>query len=406
VPGQSIACASPSCSGAQVCLSDGSGYGPCVCPGGPSDGGSSIPDAATGALDATLDSTSAAPDSAVLDTGAMADAPSCEAGEALCAGACLDLQSDPANCGSCGHDCEGAECASGGCVPTTLATGASPAQALAVTAQSAFWVSGPGFEATLSEVPLDGGAIVPRGSNLWGLTGLAADSANVYWFQNYIGNVLTACAVDQLPLAGGATITLATPDDGVIAIGVNSSAVFFITNYDAIWSAPIGGASPATPVVTGQSYLGAFAVDESNVYWTTFENPVSQVLKATTGGVSVTPLVANIPSTVESIAVDATNVYFASEPADADGGTYPGGIYSTPIAGGAVTRLGDYGSPLMVDATNVYFGVAQGVSAIPKAGGAPIPLMTHQPIFQQFFAVGPNAIYAPEENGDIVQVPK
>jgi len=42
----------------------------------------------------------------------------CEQGQSLCRNVCTDLQSDPANCGSCGHACQGnEECNQGVCDP-------------------------------------------------------------------------------------------------------------------------------------------------------------------------------------------------------------------------------------------------------------------------------------------------
>ncbi|HSK02406.1 MAG TPA: hypothetical protein VK932_14235, partial [Kofleriaceae bacterium] len=42
-------------------------------------------------------------------------------GTAACGGTCIDVTSDPANCGGCGHDCLGAACSAGLCLPETLA---------------------------------------------------------------------------------------------------------------------------------------------------------------------------------------------------------------------------------------------------------------------------------------------
>ncbi len=46
--------------------------------------------------------------------------PGCAAGETSCAGTCVDLQTDPDNCGTCGSACgTGDVCCGGGCVETT-----------------------------------------------------------------------------------------------------------------------------------------------------------------------------------------------------------------------------------------------------------------------------------------------
>ena len=48
---------------------------------------------------------------------------SCAAPALLCAGVCVDPSSDDANCGSCGHSCQGGTCQSAMCQPVTLASG-------------------------------------------------------------------------------------------------------------------------------------------------------------------------------------------------------------------------------------------------------------------------------------------
>jgi hypothetical protein len=47
----------------------------------------------------------------------------CAAPALLCAGNCVTPGTDAANCGSCGHDCQGGACQSAMCQPVTLASG-------------------------------------------------------------------------------------------------------------------------------------------------------------------------------------------------------------------------------------------------------------------------------------------
>src|SRR5262245_42716600 len=60
-----------------------------------------------------------APDGTAAGDGA--DAAMCVPPETLCDGTCRQLDNDPANCGSCGHDCLGASCTAGLCEPEELA---------------------------------------------------------------------------------------------------------------------------------------------------------------------------------------------------------------------------------------------------------------------------------------------
>ena len=68
-------------------------------------------------------------------------------GEVLCGcagpeGSYINLTSDPANCGSCGHNCMGAACTNSLCgpLPVELAATTNPA-AIAVYAANAYWTS-------------------------------------------------------------------------------------------------------------------------------------------------------------------------------------------------------------------------------------------------------------------------
>jgi hypothetical protein len=61
---------------------------------------------------------------------------SCNAPGTLCGGECVDASSDVANCGSCGHDCQGGGCLAGRCQPVTLATNLQEPVGIAVDATS------------------------------------------------------------------------------------------------------------------------------------------------------------------------------------------------------------------------------------------------------------------------------
>lgn len=71
--------------------------------------------------DAGVDSGTDAETDADTDSGTDADASTCEANETLCSDVCVDLQSDHANCGTCGNSCDDdAVCTSGLCLKTQV----------------------------------------------------------------------------------------------------------------------------------------------------------------------------------------------------------------------------------------------------------------------------------------------
>jgi hypothetical protein len=171
---------------------------------------------------------------------------------------------------------------------------------------------------SLMQVPIAGGTpteVVTMGVDTTGLSpqgdGLAADANNVYWWD-------PSEVVDSVPAAGGQVSTLASGQNanaerGLVASGgwvylmassglvqmpagggavtvfpgtrifdpaVDASHVYWIVDdgqgHGAIQKMPLGG-GPVSVVVSldmGIDCPGAFAVDETNVYWScgTFEN--------------------------------------------------------------------------------------------------------------------------------------
>jgi sugar lactone lactonase YvrE len=106
----------------------------------------------------------------------------------------------------------------------------------------------------------------------------------------------------------------------------------------------------------------AIAVDATNVYWATGDGAVRTV---PLDGGSTTTLATGVSST--AMAIDSTNVYL---------GVFPSGVAVVPKVGGSLTTLASSpqvaGGALAVDATSVYFldpGAGE-VGKIPLGGGA------------------------------------
>jgi hypothetical protein len=116
----------------------------------------------------------------------------CAASYTQCAKDCVDLQSDPKNCGSCGHDCVGGACSAGQCQPWVVAQ----------TTQ---------------------GDLIP-----WGPAGarglIVSDGVNAVWFDRDTG-------VLEAPISGaGPTIILAAMSDAPVIGGLA------IANHIVAWT--------------------------------------------------------------------------------------------------------------------------------------------------------------------------
>src|SRR5262249_26342220 len=132
----------------------------------------------------------------------------CVVGLKPCGGQCLDLSFDPANCGSCGHDCQGGTCAGGVCQAVTLATGPSGASGIAVDATNVFWTAGGSPPGAVMKVPIAGGppTVLASGQDL--PDSIAVDATSVYWTS--LGAMSGVPTVMKVPIAGGTPVTLAS----------------------------------------------------------------------------------------------------------------------------------------------------------------------------------------------------
>jgi hypothetical protein len=74
---------------------------------------------------------------------AIPDAAPCSAGLELCGTTCVDLASNPANCGKCGHDCgDGATCVKNACTAATIASPVDHPVGVTASGAGVFWLRG------------------------------------------------------------------------------------------------------------------------------------------------------------------------------------------------------------------------------------------------------------------------
>lgn len=119
--------------------------------------------------------------------------------------------------------------------PTVLwpGSGHEEIRAIAVDSSNVYWAAvedTPPLDGVILQIPIDGGAIVTLSSGEWNPAGIAVDSANVYWTDfAYGGHEAQGGLVKKAPIGGGSVTTLATGQCFPATIAVNSASVFWAT---------------------------------------------------------------------------------------------------------------------------------------------------------------------------------
>ena len=339
---------------------------------------------------------------------------------------CVDLSTDPHNCGQCGHDCSGGACQAGACIPLpagVLATGQHEPIAIAVDSSNVYWLNlgylvGPGGKLGFyyeggqvmkcaiggcgnSPTVLGSGwtqaALYPTPS------GLTLDARSVYWLGG--GNVLS-CAISGCtgqpitrvngaeasgmtvtssgfytteygigeiafcPLSGcaGGPANFATTVSGPEGITHDATEVYWVDVNGVLGGCPLGGCVDAaataliTPTAAGSR---ALAVDDTNLYWTN-GNPagVGSVEQCNKTDCATTAMtLASGRTGPMGIAVDASNVYWVE--GDSVYKCAIGGCGNSPTRVAAAT-----GQAIAIDATHLY--VSQGAPGLPDGGYDPL----------------------------------
>src|SRR5215472_70115 len=194
---------------------------------------------------------------------------------------CLDVSSDPNNCGACGHSCLGGACSQGACQPVTLATGQpSPYLiSLATSATDVYW--------TLTISQGSAGGNIARCAK----TGCNGQPAMLFPDMTHLPQSLVVAGgklffVDSAPPDGGflQAVRSCTPSDcaGTLqTLAVESTATLFLVGdatavywfvlgtNDEIQTCPLSGCGGGPTVLgtTSGSFLNGVALDANAIYW-------------------------------------------------------------------------------------------------------------------------------------------
>jgi hypothetical protein len=143
----------------------------------------------------------------------------------------------------------------GGGIPETIGSGTN--FVLAVDSTSAYWGTPDG----IAKAPLAGGtaSLLVTDPNRWHF---AVDATNIYWIDKSAGTVM------KMPLGGGAAVTIASGQDSLADVAVDSANVYWTcgNNPYKVMKAPIQGGSPVT-LANGTGVALRIAVDATSVYW-------------------------------------------------------------------------------------------------------------------------------------------
>ena len=172
----------------------------------------------------------------------------CGPGQEMCASVCTQTQSDPLNCGACGHACAGGKlCVSGSCTSTNtfwIATGLSQPADIVTDGVSVYWTDT--MDNAVYAMPTAGGGVRTIASGQAGLIHLVIDDTSVYWSNNIGGAIMSALKDGS----GSPTLVAATNEPSSLVVDADN--VYWL-GYFITASAPRAERGPAAANATARA---------------------------------------------------------------------------------------------------------------------------------------------------------
>jgi hypothetical protein len=246
---------------------------------------------------------------------------------------CHDTQSDPHNCGKCGHDCQGGACVMGVCQPVLMTDDELFPHTLAADDARVYWANvtdvdygDPPASILVRSMPATavGGTPVTLDTVTPGYpTSLHRDGKYLYFYrsiewtivgQPFVGTVFRLCADGSCK-----SVDLSGPVDNYKwEIAIDPTTIFFPASKNGGMALMQKGGGAPTSVLTYPGFFFArLVVDDSFVYAVLIPNLTLQETKtpflARVGKTEPGALVPLVQGLVEGgdVAVDAQNVYFS-----------------------------------------------------------------------------------------------
>jgi hypothetical protein len=242
---------------------------------------------------------------ASVDAGDASDAgnpvDASDAGDATCG----DTQSDPENCGSCGHSCLGGKCQNSMCLPVTLAALEDEEPRYVTEAGDVvYFTSSAGVRA----VPKDGStaATLLSPSTSGALRGLERSG-------NWLYAADSSGGVSRTALAGGAAQPLWAGTGAPETVTVVAPYVYWADpSANAILRVAQGGGVAELVSTTLAQNAYALAKDDQVLYWVRRNGIVARLdLAQSSTAVKIADLGKSTASAHVAIAVSSPRVYFS-----------------------------------------------------------------------------------------------
>jgi hypothetical protein len=197
----------------------------------------------------------------------------CNSGYAACGGAAcsVNMQTNGANCGSCGHSCLGGGCAGGLCQPIALAGVQNAGPYIAVDTSSVYWSNDALYSCPLGGGCGSGNVIYPQPN---GVYQMVATSQYVY--------MMTSAGE-----AGGDLVQLGPKP----SLGVNASSILLTPEMQNIYGLQ------DLVLASGQ-----------NVFYT-YQPSTGTVYRMQSDGSQITAVMETAPGSEAYIGIDSANVY-------------------------------------------------------------------------------------------------
>jgi hypothetical protein len=253
---------------------------------------------------------------------ATSDAPiACEAGLVMCGNQCTDTATDWQNCGSCGHDCLAGSCVAGVCQAGALALAGS-SDILAIDGTDVYWAAYNPSE--ILKCAKGGCNLLPTSlwkDGNWGVinTNIAFDANDVYWFETaWVGQVstnrLVKCAKSGCNNLPTVVYEETASTAGPFFLATDGTDAYWTNDHEGtVKKCALGGCNnSATTIASGLTSPRSIAVDGTNVYWATQDN-AGAVMKCAKAGCNNAPAtLASSQNWTMSLLVDNANVYWAN----------------------------------------------------------------------------------------------